>query len=286
MVEYPSTIIPEYEFPLESSEIAASFHETGVIKIRSAVDSATIENMVSATRRIIAGEYATGLVPDKVKKQTAGSVNENLFHSACNVWKSNPVFLQGLKQAGIGELVAKLSGWTGCSLNQDTIFAVPPKGGPTAFHRDNDYQDWHNSPSGVVTVWMALSQVVCNSGGLVYALKSHNVNKKLGRTEIEFVGSQDPLEHLMLQWSEEKVRSMQFVTPTLEPGDVLIHHGLIIHGTGVNESTASRIAYSAHLMCEQARFTDDVNPVFSKFRLGTSTTMHEAFFPRISQTIK
>ena len=278
------TKVPEYHLSCERSRIVSAFHEIGVVKILNAVDPAALEITVDAAQAVVAGNYLTGLLPDKIKKQSTKPGGVQSFHSACNVWKSNPIFLRCLKESGIARLVAELSNWNGCALNQDTLFAVLPNGGPTAFHRDNDYQDWHNSPAGVVTVWLALSQVKSNSGGLVYVPASHNMPENLGRTEIEFVGSQNPLAHLMLKWSEKKVSALQFVTPTLEPGDVLIHHGLIIHGTGVNKSTEKRITYSAHLMCEQAEFTDTVNPVFSKFRLGRSTTMHEAFFPKLIES--
>ena len=55
--------------------------------------------------------------------------------------------------------------------------------GPTTYHQDNPYQDWHTS-NGVITAIIALK--VKNMGGLVFIPKSHIWRSDTNRLSTDF----------------------------------------------------------------------------------------------------
>mgnify|MGYP001609122381 CR=1 FL=1 len=111
------------------------------------------------------------------------------------------------------------------------LFAKPAGVGlPSPWHQDNAY--WCLDPPVGVTVWLALDACGSENGGLTYLLGSHR-DGLLPHVPSQAPGSSQtiPLEQLP---------AYARVTPTLEPGDALVHHCLTIHGSAANTSARAR----------------------------------------------
>ncbi len=115
------------------------------------------------------------------------------------------------------------------------IFAKPPKTGFKApFHQDNFY--WNIKNKKGANVWIALDKVNKNNGGMIYLKGSHKLGI-LKHTLSNVPGSSQEI-------NIKKVRKIKFkkISPTLNPGDCIIHHCEVIHGSNRNLTKKKRRA--------------------------------------------
>ena len=116
-------------------------------------------------------------------------------------------------------------------------FFLKPKitGMPSPFHQDNYY--WNIKEAKAANVWIALSRSSKINGGLCYLKGSH----KLGT-----------INHVVsyMKGSSQKIpdniiKSLNFpkIFPKINPGDCIIHHPEIIHGSAHNKSNYDRIGF-------------------------------------------
>ncbi|MDC6451753.1 phytanoyl-CoA dioxygenase family protein, partial [Alphaproteobacteria bacterium] len=114
------------------------------------------------------------------------------------------------------------------------LFNKPKNTGMGApFHQDNYY--WNVIDNKTVTIWLALDEVNETNGALSYYENSHK--KGLITHEATFAKgtSQGVPKNILRQFHAESL-----VVPTLQPGDILLHHGLTVHGSLPNNSNKNR----------------------------------------------
>ena len=111
-------------------------------------------------------------------------------------------------------------------------FAKPSKYGlESPPHQDNFY--WCIDNDKGITVWISLDKAEKKNGGVYYYSGSH----KLGLLEHKpsfFPGSSQTVKSL------KKLNKCKIITPTLNPGDCIIHNSLVVHGSKKNKSKISR----------------------------------------------
>lgn len=108
------------------------------------------------------------------------------------------------------------------------LFAKPPKLGlAVPMHQDNNY--WCLNKNNALTVWISIDKSNKNNGGLYYFKKSH----KLGL--LEHTPSHTPGSSQKIKYPESMVFFKKF-TPILNPGDILIHNCVVVHGSEKNKS--------------------------------------------------
>ena len=114
------------------------------------------------------------------------------------------------------------------------LFNKPKNTGMGApFHQDNFY--WNVIDNKTVTIWLALDHVNESNGGLSYYSGSHK--KGLVKHEATFAkGTSQGIPLRILS----KISPESLVVPNLSPGDILLHHGLTMHGSLPNTSNKNR----------------------------------------------
>lgn len=130
-------------------------------------------------------------------------------------------------------------------LFQDVFLVKRPEHAPFPWHQDFPY--WPvREPRGLVT-WVALDDVNEHNGCLVVATASHraglgaSIDLHTGRSQAGAPGSSRPE-----------------IVPTqieAEAGDVVVFHPLLWHGSGANQSSRSRRAWSASWLHPRARWS-------------------------------
>jgi ectoine hydroxylase-related dioxygenase (phytanoyl-CoA dioxygenase family) len=113
-------------------------------------------------------------------------------------------------------------------------FAKPAKVGlPSPTHQDNAY--WCVNTANALTIWIALDHASQENGAVGYYPCSHKLG--LLRHKPSFA----PGSSQMVA-DEELVERLQSerVVPTLEPGDILVHHCLTVHDSGPNRTSQPR----------------------------------------------
>lgn len=116
------------------------------------------------------------------------------------------------------------------------LFAKPAKKGLAApIHQDNYY--WCLKKGTAITIWVALDKANSRNGGVFYFNQSHK--KGLMKHVASFQkGSSQKIFDL------KKLKKYKKVTPKLNPGDCLIHHCLVAHGSNKNISPNPRMGFT------------------------------------------
>jgi len=113
-------------------------------------------------------------------------------------------------------------------------FLKPKKTGlPAPFHQDNFY--WNIEKAEAINVWIACSKSSTKNGGLIYLRKSHK-NGIINHSISYMPGSSQKIDN-------DKISKLRFerICPSINPGDIIIHHANIIHGSLANKSNIDRI---------------------------------------------
>lgn len=133
------------------------------------------------------------------------------------------------------EMVGGLFEGQSCEFRAAEYFAKPAVVGlESPWHQDNYY--WCLKKGNAVTIWMAIDRASSLNGGVTYLEGSHNLGTK-GHVDSFAPGSSQTIDKLMMN---EYLHTYNLVTPVLSPGECIIHHSNIIHGSSINTSSFSR----------------------------------------------
>lgn len=119
------------------------------------------------------------------------------------------------------------------------MFAKPAKVGMASpMHQDNFL--WAVKNNNGLTFWVALDY--CNefNGGLTYLKGSH----KYGLLSHESSFAPGTSQKIKENELKKIYNECETITPELYPGDVLIHHCLMVHGSNRNKSDMSRRGFT------------------------------------------
>ena len=136
------------------------------------------------------------------------------------------------------------------------LFAKPAKNGlPSPDHQDNYY--WAVKGSNALTLWVALEKSNWSNGCVHYYDKSH----KYGILDHE---------ESFAKGSSQKVSDTNFLRkfnisyPELEPGDAIVHHSLVVHGSSKNISKKSRRGWTIQFKDKNSSYDQDQIKVYEK----------------------
>ena len=136
------------------------------------------------------------------------------------------------------------------------LFAKPAKKGlPSPDHQDNYY--WAVKNSNALTLWVALNKSNKDNGCVHYYDGSHEY------------GILDH-EPSFAKGSSQKISNTNFLKkfkishPKLEPGDVLVYHSLVIHGSSKNISKNSRKGWTIQFKDKNASYDLEQIKVYEK----------------------
>lgn len=126
------------------------------------------------------------------------------------------------------------------------LFAKPARTGlPSPNHQDNYY--WAVKGGNAITLWIALNNSNKNNGCVHYYDGSH----KYGILEHEAS---------FAKGSSQKISNTNFLKkfkisyPELRPGDALVHHSLVVHGSSKNNSLNNRRGWTIQFKDKNASY--------------------------------
>ena len=118
-------------------------------------------------------------------------------------------------------------------------FAKPKKIGLSSpMHQDNYY--WNLKDPNSFTIWIAIDKATKRNGAVEYLLGSH---KKL----YSHIASYAPGSSQKVKEIEKLKKKYKIKIFSLNPGDCLIHHSQIIHGSKKNLSNTSRKGFTVQV---------------------------------------
>jgi ectoine hydroxylase-related dioxygenase (phytanoyl-CoA dioxygenase family) len=174
------------------------------------------------------------------------------------LWMRDPDFEAFMKDSPLPEVAACIMGAQRVSVFYDQLFLKEPRTQePTPLHHDLPY--WPISGDQILSVWVPLDPVRDDSGAVRYVQGSHTWGKMYApvafsqssgleglyeKAGLEAMPPEDELLHgkTLLRWD-------------LEPGDVILHHPLVLHfSRGNRRADLRRRALVVRYLGDDVRF--------------------------------
>jgi ectoine hydroxylase-related dioxygenase (phytanoyl-CoA dioxygenase family) len=264
-------------------EVAAALDRDGATVVRGVVAQDWIERMRGAIDAEMAGASATASEYGKA----AGRFYGDFF-----LWLRNAGFRDFVFDSPLPELAAGAMRSATVNLLYDQLFVKEPGSlERTPWHQDLPY--WPVEGEQILSIWVPFDAAGPDNGVVTYVRGSHLWGKTYRpqafdeRNAGAFAASPyermpeidaDSGRHELLSWS-------------LEPGDVLIHKGLTIHGAAGNQSTdRRRRALAVRYTGDDARYSlrpgnfmqmDSVRANVPAPDIVEGAPMGGALFPRV-----
>jgi phytanoyl-CoA hydroxylase len=271
----PSLTLPR----LDALDPAAidRFRADGFLVVENVLNADQIATLRERFPKLFAGQFDTGVYPDEWYWREGMSLPDVTRHMA-NAWKADLAVAGLALSADLGGAAARLAGWSGARLGQDTIWWKAPKTKPIALHQDTSFTDFLD-PRAMVTCWVTLDDTHTDAGTLEYVPGSHLW--PLTPIPETFHAKDDYRAHMRAAAQAAGVTAPDPVMIQVPAGTCVFHAGEVWHGSGAN-ITADRMrrAIGIHVLPETARFSDRPGGyIYRRYQRTGDDTMDESFFP-------
>lgn len=225
MTDFPNTRA------ITSEEIKA-YEEDGVVCLRQLFSPEWVSKLQEAAEESLAkpGELHAELV---VLRQEKG----RFFHDTF-IWRRNETCRDFVYNSPAGTLAAGVMESEKINIFFDQwLIKEPGTTTKTPWHHDMTY--WPINGWQIATLWLALDPVTAETGAVEYVKGSHKWGQKY--KPASFSGNSQYTENLPKVPDIESMREeLEFIQFDLAPGDCTLHHGLTVHGSPGNQSSALR----------------------------------------------
>ncbi|MEM7406390.1 MAG: phytanoyl-CoA dioxygenase family protein [Pseudomonadota bacterium] len=208
-----------------------AYAEDGVVHLREAFDASWVEAL---------REHAEDALnaPGRLGRNLSADDDPGRFFSETFLWHRHAGFKDFVHSSPAAELVADLWGAAGINIIFDQLLIKEPgTREPTVWHHDLTY--WPVRGEQVATLWLALDEVTAETGAMEFVCGSHRWGQRYH--PIAFAG------HSTYDTDEPEVPDidalrdeLDFVQYDYAPGDCTIHHGMLVHYAGGNQSASQR----------------------------------------------
>ncbi|MCW5735046.1 MAG: phytanoyl-CoA dioxygenase family protein [Enhydrobacter sp.] len=239
------------------------------------------EERVAALRerfpRLFAGKFDTGVYPDEWYWREGMSLPDVTRHMA-NAWKADLAIARLALSADVGRAAARLAGWPGVRLGQDTIWWKVPNAKPIALHQDSSFMDFLDPPA-TVTCWVALDDTHREAGTLEYVAGSHRW--PITPLPEAFHGPDDYRAQMRSAAAAAGVDPPEPIFIEVPAGSCVFHAGEIWHGSGPNRTgDRMRRSIGIHMLPCSARFSDRPGGyIYRRYQRTDDASLDESFFP-------
>lgn len=236
-----------------SREDVARFKEDGAICIREVFDQEWVARMNAAVDRLLAD-------PGKRAREATKAGDPGRFHMNVFMWRRDPDFRDFALNSPIAELGATLLEADKVSLFYDQAFVKEPGTREvTQWHQDLPF--WPALGNDIISLWVALTPVTLEGSGVEYVAGSHKWGKfyqaQTPDKDSKFTDAAlEPCPNFSELKGDPKYR---FISWDCQPGDVICHHPLTVHGAGANPLTSRRAAISVRYAGKDARWDPRAN---------------------------
>jgi ectoine hydroxylase-related dioxygenase (phytanoyl-CoA dioxygenase family) len=190
---------------------------------------------------------------NRLVDQSAPDIARGRFLLDTSVWRRVPLLEEFCTEGQLGPITAALLGVPAVRYYDDQLFVK--EGGAvdrSAFHQDLSY--FHLGGDTGCVFWIPLDKVRRGSGTMGYVPGSHRWGQtykpNVFVSELAFPGSEGP--DLPSVDANPDAYGVQYVE--VDPGDVIVHHFLTIHGAEGNRSGRERRAFSLRYIDANLRY--------------------------------
>lgn len=228
----------------------AAYDRDGAIVVRNVLDMEAVERVRSASAR------AVEIMLLRNEAQGKPRPTEPAFHNVLFMFRFDPEFLAIATKTNLAKVAGDVMQSDKVILFGDHLLVKEPGTEETTpWHHDLPY--WPIRGQKMCSVWLAMDEVTLETGALEYIAGSHKWGRMFQPEAFGKPGKIPGLEELEPIPDIEAERERHTILSwDLKPGDVLVHHPLVVHGAGRNARTdRHRRALSLRYTGDDVRFT-------------------------------
>lgn len=258
-----------------TTEERETFWRDGVVCLRGMFDADWIERMGEAVDDAISRPGPMALNLDQGMK--------GKFHGDSFVWTWQEDFRDFIFNSPAPQIARQVLGAEQrVTLFFDTLLVKEPgSDAVTPWHHDQPY--WPIEGNQVCTVWTPFDPVTRQSGAVEYLVGSHRWGKRFQPRSFtgdnRYGNTMDPMPDI-----EAERDRHEFVVYETEPGDCLVHHGLIVHGApGNSDVSTRRRALAARYCGDDATYRPEgsFQPLIREPGIPSGAPLECDLFPRV-----
>jgi hypothetical protein len=241
-----------------SDDDVAAFARDGVVCLRGVFDAAWCRVLHDAAMESM--HSGRGRVREPKLGEAQGRFYSSVYQS------DHDQRLARLRDASPApELAARLMGAQQVRFYYDQLFIkAPGTAAPTPWH--NDLPFWPFAGNDLISLWIALTPVSKQTSGVQYVAGSHRWNKMFRAVTPDYDPNFMNAEHdVCPDYGDGSHPEVSILSWDMQPGDVLCHHPLTVHGAAGNASaTQWRVGLSIRYLGQDVRW--DPRPHTMKLR--------------------
>ncbi|MBL8362840.1 MAG: phytanoyl-CoA dioxygenase family protein [Rubrivivax sp.] len=216
-------------------DIVRRYREDGAVALRGLLDASTVERLRDAVETVLAslGEHG-----NEYARPGQARFAQDMF-MARRPDAAGAAFRWLVFESPLAEAAGRLMGAREVRFFYDQMFVKEPGSvAPTPWHQDLPY--WPLRGDQICGLWCPLDPVDLDSGGVQYVRGSHLGGRwyrpRHFGGESAYEGALgEPMPDI-----DATVPPADRLSWTLEPGDAIAFHGLVIHGAGGNRTAQRR----------------------------------------------
>jgi ectoine hydroxylase-related dioxygenase (phytanoyl-CoA dioxygenase family) len=192
------------------------------------------------------------------KLATGQAADRQSFYVELGLWSARAAFRDFVFNSPAPEIARRVLRTQKLNLFFDQLFVKAPGAqNKTPWHQDQPY--WPVRGRQVLSIWFAMDPVTLATGGLEYVRGSHDWNRVFHPESFR----NDPTQAArMAKLAGEKIPDIdaardqyECLSWDMQPGDILIHHGMCIHGAPANSSRSTpRRGYAVRWTGDDAKW--------------------------------
>lgn len=252
-----------------------SYQRDGAVVLRNVVSHHWIKRLAEASDRIMSESAGAEL----------NRPGEGRFFAGMFSWLHEPEYAKFIHESSLAELAGRIMGASQVRFFYDQLLVKEPGTAKrTPWHQDLPY--WPVSGEQILSIWIPIDAATPENGVVTYVKGSHrwnaffpsesfSDNEHARRNAERDATGASPYRvghnGVTLADITKHPERYEFLTWSVEPGDVIVHHPLAIHGAPGNLSASNRRrALATRWFGDDARW-DDTRPHFMQ-RLHQSKT--------------
>ena len=219
--------------PLVDEAWLATYARDGASVVRNVIPRPWIGRMRAAIDNVLASDSALAM-------NLAGA-NEGAYLNDLFLWRWQEDFRAFIFDSPLPELAAQILQSDRVRLLYDQLFVMEPGGKTgTPWHQDLPY--WPIRGPDVISIWTPFDAVSPENGVVTYVKGSHRLDRRIrpASPRLTAAGAIDEISASDSMAFDPDDGSHQFLKWNLEPGDVLVHDGLTVHGAPANTTRDRR----------------------------------------------
>ncbi len=220
----------------ELKNIKSDYFNDGVTVIRDVVDLHWIKEMQIAIDYILSD-------PGKASIEYTPKENTGRYYGDFFLWRRNKSFKNFAFESNLPELAGKILDSKNINFFYDQLLVKEPKTKePTPWHHDLPY--WPIRGNHIISFWVGFDKVTKNTGAVKYIKGSHKWNKffapaSFGK-DTKFDDNYKEMGLEPMPDINSNLEDYELLSWDVNPGDIIVHHPLVIHGSSGNFSSDTR----------------------------------------------